>query len=128
MRISDWSSDVCSSDLLRRPLLSGRAGCQGCRPDREEHAGKTCSLEHCPHFGHSVPRVGRRLPPDARRCNHWNTAGGLSRLSEPSNSKVERSSVATARSLERVWMVSARPPSLPPPLPPALPLTPLQPQ
>src|SRR3546814_11621474 len=28
MRISDWSSDVCSSDLVRRPLvqLGGRAG------------------------------------------------------------------------------------------------------
>src|SRR3546814_7377674 len=25
MRISDWSSDVCSSDLARRPLLDGQA-------------------------------------------------------------------------------------------------------
>src|SRR3546814_5697262 len=25
MRISDWSSDVCSSDLLRQPLESGHA-------------------------------------------------------------------------------------------------------
>src|SRR3546814_13849100 len=34
MRISDWSSDVCSSDLLEQPHLAGPAPLRGPRPAR----------------------------------------------------------------------------------------------
>src|SRR3546814_6566394 len=44
MRISDWSSDVCSSDL--------------CDPDREGHAFEVGTEKH----------EIRRLPPDVRRA------------------------------------------------------------
>src|SRR3546814_7604278 len=59
MRISDWSSDVCSSDLLQRPKLCERGGsnhaesrqpasypvcsCQGAvRRSEERRVGKEC--------------------------------------------------------------------------------------
>src|SRR3546814_2301651 len=40
MRISDWSSDVCSSDLLRYPTRIGRYGCGG--TDRALFIGLRC--------------------------------------------------------------------------------------
>src|SRR3546814_2076119 len=50
MRISDWSSDVCSSDLLRRrralPALANRQGLD---------------------LGHAAPRVRRGLEPPLER-------------------------------------------------------------
>src|SRR3546814_20134458 len=38
MRISDWSSDVCSSDLSPRPSSCARAACRG-RRGRGSHRG-----------------------------------------------------------------------------------------
>src|SRR3546814_11047951 len=38
MRISDWSSDVCSSDLLRRPRRSGVGGVEAGRRSRRRGA------------------------------------------------------------------------------------------
>src|SRR3546814_7936235 len=41
MRISDWSSDVCSSDLGRSPGLKSRAEVQGRSPGRSTGPGPT---------------------------------------------------------------------------------------
>src|SRR3546814_1210929 len=38
MRISDWSSDVCSSDLLARRQPEGEAGRHDARKDRDRDA------------------------------------------------------------------------------------------
>src|SRR3546814_5923967 len=41
MRISDWSSDVCSSDLLRRPAVAGTvAAARGAGAGRGAVAGQ----------------------------------------------------------------------------------------
>src|SRR3546814_14173685 len=40
MRISDWSSDVCSSDLFRRFYLAATGSCQAaCRRPRDHQGG-----------------------------------------------------------------------------------------
>src|SRR3546814_12858635 len=37
MRISDWSSDVCSSDLSHNDRSENHAGCEPARPCHEAH-------------------------------------------------------------------------------------------
>src|SRR3546814_17972284 len=54
MRISDWSSDVCSSDLGARPLLHGRA-----RP-RLGHPGDAEGGAGLRHRLHLVAELGER--------------------------------------------------------------------
>src|SRR3546814_14335083 len=65
MRISDWSSDVCSSDLRQAAADRRRANGDGHRCARREglchrHAG---ALEAAPGTGQPA-RGGRRLPGD----------------------------------------------------------------
>src|SRR3546814_14210052 len=79
MRISDWSSDVCSSDLV--VALAGGGGGAG-RSQRRQYC-------HCD-------------------LAHWNTASGLSRLSEPSSATSPSSSKAITRSRLRVWRSEER--------------------
>src|SRR3546814_20407579 len=45
MRISDWSSDVCSSDLVGRGVLCGRGG----RPHQREAGGEQSGREQRAH-------------------------------------------------------------------------------
>src|SRR3546814_2742772 len=47
MRTSDWSSDVCSSDLARGRRSSGHSSCNACR------TGKTAGTKH-PHAEEEV--------------------------------------------------------------------------
>src|SRR3546814_15021677 len=47
MRTSDWSSDVCSSDLARGRRSSGHSSCNACR------TGKTAGTKH-PHAEEAV--------------------------------------------------------------------------
>src|SRR3546814_3075565 len=57
MRISDWSSDVCSSDLCSASLWNRTERVVGHRP------GKACSGPGDPHPGLAAQRrMGRRLP------------------------------------------------------------------
>src|SRR3546814_2265134 len=54
MRISDWSSDVCSSDLLKPPprlvdLPAHEAEVQPERPERQPARSKS-ECNHCRHF------------------------------------------------------------------------------
>src|SRR3546814_14014741 len=66
MRISDWSSDVCSSDLLRRHLsgqagqLYGRGG-GGDRPRSGYGGGKT-AYPPAQSLGNSAIRISYRPP------------------------------------------------------------------
>src|SRR3546814_6802437 len=45
MRISEWSSDVCSSDLRRRPA----SGCSACDPVPAHRQSRRDRLPHHPH-------------------------------------------------------------------------------
>src|SRR3546814_18087977 len=72
MRISDWSSDVCSSDLLKaddlREACAGArltllAGCAPCQPfsTYQRHSGPSDSRRNLlPHFA----RLATEMPPD----------------------------------------------------------------
>ncbi len=68
--------------------------------------------------------AGMRISAQASRFTdgYWNTASGLSRLSEPSKAIAERSSAVTARSIERVWATSALTPPITSASPAALPV------
>src|SRR3546814_8659801 len=89
MRISDWSSDVCSSDLVRElPCRVIRQAYQ-LRRDRSHHADATQERASCPRWGRfprkpchrrslcdtmiaePVRRVPaeRRVAPDRRSCS-----------------------------------------------------------
>src|SRR3546814_4299738 len=106
MRISDWSSDVCSSDLTARPTraasterlrtprprrsrtkASRSPGCPGCRrktPDRSLRILR-------PHRQHHVvdvevarrqpPGIGQRVIGDARTEEHTSELQSLMRIS-----------------------------------------------
>src|SRR3546814_6179443 len=60
MRISDWSSDVCSSDLLdqvarRRDIFAGKAG--GLDEVRLAHAQGACFIVHGTYKGGHAARI-----------------------------------------------------------------------
>src|SRR3546814_4259262 len=81
MRISDWSSDVCSSDLSarRQAAASGGPRCQAmpCRsPARAEDAAPGSRNRCCA----QNPKQGSPAPLSCRRSNHmgffgWRTVG-----------------------------------------------------
>src|SRR3546814_20995822 len=59
MRISDWSSDVCSSDLAEggdRELAGGPAGGAG---GRQQPGGPGCGVTHHPLRPRDLGRAGR---------------------------------------------------------------------
>src|SRR3546814_6724453 len=64
LRISDWSSDVCSSDLPRDILAQQRIGDAGQRDGRENRADGAArdfeDREHQPRRQHDVERGGGR--------------------------------------------------------------------
>src|SRR3546814_17486160 len=53
MRISDWSSDVCSSDLLAQRLRAGVPGVQ-----RHLALGREAALQHRDAPAHAAPPAG----------------------------------------------------------------------
>src|SRR3546814_3958346 len=68
MRISDWSSDVCSSDLLRHPELAGKPVIVGGRGDPTERAVVSTASYEARAFGvgSGMPlRLAARKVPDA---------------------------------------------------------------
>src|SRR3546814_19819970 len=64
MRISDWSSDVCSSDLLLSLLAHGKP-----RRKQDERQRHTTSTDRCAvaHRRRRFPRGKRRVAPQADR-------------------------------------------------------------
>src|SRR3546814_11486765 len=60
MRISDWSSDVCSSDLAVLPLLSGGASTQAVQPALGCNAMCSVSKRSCPRSVTANNSVGVR--------------------------------------------------------------------
>src|SRR3546814_17579744 len=66
MRISDWSSDVCSSDLVRRdyPLLARAllAGASGQLRNRATTAGNLLQRTRCPSFYDTNQPCNKRKP------------------------------------------------------------------
>src|SRR3546814_19633594 len=83
MRISDWSSDVCSSDLLR----AGAACTRGRSPGARAAAARTRAAQRNRHAGRA--RVSRR---------GWKR-GGIRRLDRRSEERrVGKECVSTCRS------------------------------
>src|SRR3546814_15729450 len=98
MRISDWSSDVCSSDLTGELLLTGDHGyvCYLCQPDRlsvRRLEGKVLDLRNllaqigwCPYAGPyellTHPHACSHLAID-QRCDLIGTAIGIETLLTP---------------------------------------------
>src|SRR3546814_11618492 len=66
MRISDWSSDVCSSDLVRRdyPLLARAllAGASSQLRNRATTAGNLLQRTRCPYFYDTNQPCNKRKP------------------------------------------------------------------
>src|SRR3546814_7487680 len=65
MRISDWSSDVCSSDLLRRLILEGRAHLRAIDVGQLaiDLAGLLRLVELHQRLPQPIKAVGRAIPP-----------------------------------------------------------------
>src|SRR3546814_16815291 len=100
MRISDWSSDVCSSDLTGELLLTGDHGyvCYLCQPDRlsvRRLEGKVLDLRNllaqigwCPYAGPSEllthPAACSHLAID-QRCYMLGNRIGLATLQQRRN-------------------------------------------
>src|SRR3546814_17357421 len=62
MRISDWSSDVCSSDLIPCPRTAAASGSSRSTATRR----RTAAEPYRPH--HDDRRAGEGRPADAGRC------------------------------------------------------------
>src|SRR3546814_2676530 len=78
MRISDWSSDVCSSDLItatsappRTGVIFGSAGCIGDNLGAEDEGGVTVA------GGTEVPRPARSIRRLERPCRRALVAGSI---------------------------------------------------
>src|SRR3546814_6329339 len=102
MRISDWSSDVCSSDLLGALHAGGMQPYPECRPRRSDGNRRECAVrrddaqgygrdpQHLPRDAAPLP-AGRLLPPrsdlpdaDARQARseeHTSELQSLMRIS-----------------------------------------------
>src|SRR3546814_19066172 len=80
MRISDWSSDVCSSDLLQRGLIAHDRAIDDLRrlaldrhremAEAEQHAAEQNRLAHAePAVGDHAPEHRRRVDKTAVRAD-----------------------------------------------------------
>src|SRR3546814_6192686 len=78
MRISDWSSDVCSSDLLTSGVAglsasgTGRGGARN-RADRESHALTAAQIGNLKAAERHAEKIG--LPFTRMISIHWQAAG-----------------------------------------------------
>src|SRR3546814_13858655 len=91
MRISDWSSDVCSSDLQSSSRLwAAPASTLPSRGDRPRR-------NHVPHRGHCLRRTGKipRSPPVPQSGRHREGTETLARSEER---RVGKECVSTGRS------------------------------
>src|SRR3546814_4990261 len=94
MRISDWSSDVCSSDLVALHHLRAQPAprsarcnlCHGRRPWRAGHPGPTLSCDHrstegCAHAARRDPIPSVPSRPAGRSEEHTSELQSLMRIS-----------------------------------------------
>src|SRR3546814_9153768 len=77
MRISDWSSDVCSSDLGRRRGGNGRGA-----------SGRSCERRG----------GGRNAPPSPARDQSWAISAMVTAISRSEERRVGKECVSTCRS------------------------------
>src|SRR3546814_17380281 len=99
MRISDWSSDVCSSDLIDDHGLARRQGQRAAGPPAlaagEDFAGGAAPAEHphrmADHFGFAGHHRSAMQPPDvAEQQDENGTAGGGRGAAGPPRSEARR--------------------------------------
>src|SRR3546814_9439978 len=92
MRISDWSSDVCSSDLVAAGLgrpAPGRAGGAARRPrPAQKGPEKPGGAPSDAATHHRVPSQGQRTCPGAREMTHHGN-GDLHSRSEEHTSELQ---------------------------------------
>src|SRR3546814_13887375 len=92
MRISDWSSDVCSSDLKRRARAEQRGRCQG---DWGAGPGDPALDRR-----HHTPATGAFAGPASRRpCTHRYNAGNTRRVSKVEEMTPDRKRVVKGKSV-----------------------------
>src|SRR3546814_17966806 len=91
MRISDWSSDVCSSDLLLDLTTSDRISgvVMGSAPAASAQARSPPSC--------LVPRLPARLEHVQHPLGHHVTAGGVARAQRSEERRVGKECVSTCR-------------------------------
>src|SRR3546814_18811647 len=112
MRISDWSSDVCSSDLcdpfILRPVVSQKVPTRGLVPISHrhyDHTKRNTVMQKAPHYrSHHPDRNG----PGAR-APHWHEGGTVHRPTYRRYPRIDRKSVVTGtRVLVRVDLSGRR--------------------
>src|SRR3546814_18430121 len=91
MRISDWSSDVCSSDLDRQVCLSDPVGARSCGAGDADPRRAATVPE-----GRKLP-LGGPLPPALRR----KAAGGTADLRRPARNRLAHALFPPARNVGR---------------------------
>src|SRR3546814_5085261 len=79
MRISDWSSDVCSSDLGARPVLVGKAVAPQCAPTGSPGIRRQCLASALAHPPPSAWTIST-LSPAASTCSACRLRGMISPL------------------------------------------------
>src|SRR3546814_17941324 len=93
MRISDWSSDVCSSDLLQGQFVSA-AEAEGWRSDNamcfaadtmenlQQHYDRGTSSESRAKYGVDMGKFANWVPTGAFfiRADHWKNSAGIASL------------------------------------------------
>src|SRR3546814_7660978 len=97
MRISDWSSDVCSSDLVDRVLHHDRhatgklQGPGGLSDDLDAEGRMRCACLHRCRHAHHLVDAGQRRDRDIRQGDQRDTESGItcSRRSEEHTSELQ---------------------------------------
>src|SRR3546814_19575212 len=99
MRISDWSSDVCSSDLLLPGLLVDQPDQGKLRPPQVASLG--CQTFHIACSAYADQRVrcaeATRAPHTCRVNDRSAIIGPTSRYATPATSGLERKSVGSGK-------------------------------
>src|SRR3546814_14225116 len=93
MRISDWSSDVCSSDLCRQLLHDGSGRTGRCR-DSVPDAGVVARNTRCVDGGKLGPQIGPLLGGDRQGTHLSRQAERLGRGQRDRKSVVSGKSVS----------------------------------
>src|SRR3546814_21806 len=106
MRISDWSSDVCSSDLGARPVLVGKAVAPQCAPTGSPGIRRQCLASALAHPPPSAWTIST-LSPAASTCSACRLRGMISPLISTATRRCARC-WASSRAARVVWSGSGR--------------------
>src|SRR3546814_15621563 len=104
MRISDWSSDVCSSDLPGNADLGAWLACQTSHPGGNDHRSCAPRSWRCPRRLRG--RQGRRAPPpDRKSAESGKSVSVRVDLGGGRLSKKEKNDMMGQRVTERIYQL-----------------------